>query len=311
MFDQSQPPDGPIEGPADVPLDGLPVVRGTVDSPDGTPIAYLRVGSGPPLVVCHGSFAAARDWLPFAARMSRARTVYLYDRRGRGSSPRVREAPAVDAEVDDLAAVLRVAGPGAAVLGHSFGGGCALACAAREGLDGPVLVYEPRHSIDGPVSAGHIPEIRRLLDEGDEQGAVRAVLEKVVALPAPAIDALADSPLWERMRQTVGAFPDELRLLDHLTWRPGDLDGIAGPTWLLVGTESPVLPADREGALRGVLPGLRRVTLPGQGHFAYQSAPALLAQAVLACLDAPDAAAPGTTSPGTSDFEFEEHGHGR
>jgi pimeloyl-ACP methyl ester carboxylesterase len=279
--------------------DGPAAANGTVESSDGTPIAYFRVGSGPPLVVCHGSFASAQDWVQFAAEMARVRTVYLYDRRGRGSSPYVTPDFAVGAEVGDLGAVLRTAGPGAAILGHSFGGGCALSYAARERFDGPVIVYEPRHSIDGPVSAGHIPEIRRLLAGGDKEGAVLAILEKVIGLPSSAIAAFADSPLWERMQQTVDAFPDELRFLDELTWRPGDLDGITGPTWLLVGAESPVLPADREGALRGVLPSIRRISLPGQGHFAYQSAPAILARAVQKCL-----AAPGTSTPTTGN-EFE------
>lgn len=287
--------------------DGPAAANGTVESSDGTSIGYLRIGSGPPLVVCHGSFACAQDWMKFASETARVRTVYLYDRRGRGSSPCVSPAFAVDAEVDDLAAVLRTAGPGAAILGHSFGGGCALSGAARERFDGPVIVYEPRHSIDGPVSAGHIPEIRRLLAGGDKEIAVRAVLEKVIGLPPSAITAFAHSPLWERMQQTVDAFPDELKLLDELTWRPGDLDGITGPTWLLVGTESPVLPADREGALRSVLPGIRRVSLPGQGHFAYQSAPAVLARAVRECL-----AAPGTLTSMTGDaFETEEDKRGR
>ncbi|MTD52955.1 alpha/beta fold hydrolase [Amycolatopsis pithecellobii] len=257
---------------------------GTVRAPDGTLIAYRRLGSGPALVVCHGSFAAAQDWLPFATEMAATHSVYLYDRRGRGSSPYVSPDFAVDAEVDDLAAILSIAGPGSALLGHSFGGGCALSCAARERFGGPVIVYEPRHSIDAPVSAGHIPEIRRLLAGGEKEAAVRAILEKVIELPPSAIAAFAHSPLWERMQQTVDAFPDELRLLDSLTWRPGDLDDIAGPTWLLVGDQSPVLPADREGALRGVLPGLRKAILPGQGHFAYLSAPAALAQAVRECL---------------------------
>ena len=137
--------------------DGLAAARGTVESPDGAPIAYLRVGSGPPLVVCHGSFASAQDWLAFAVEMAGTCTVHLYDRRGRGSSPYVSPDFAVDAEVDDLAAVVRIAGPGPAVLGHSFGGGCVLSWAARERFGGPVILYEPRHSIDGPVSAGHIP----------------------------------------------------------------------------------------------------------------------------------------------------------
>jgi pimeloyl-ACP methyl ester carboxylesterase len=113
---------------------------------------------------------------------------------------------------------------------------------------------------------------------------VRSILETVIALPQADIAAFASSPLWPRMLATVDAFPDELELLDSLTWRPGDLDGISGPTWLLVGETSPVLPADREGALRTVLPGIRRVTLTGLGHFGYASAPAVVAAAVRTCL---------------------------
>jgi pimeloyl-ACP methyl ester carboxylesterase len=150
------------------------------------------------------------------------------------------------------------------------------------------VVYEPRHSIDGSVSKGHVPEIRRVLAGGDRETAVRAILEKVIELPERDIDAFAGSPLWARMMETVDAFPDELTFLDHLTWRPGDLEGITGPVWLLVGDESPILPADREGALRGVLPRLRRVTLPGQGHFGYLTAPAALAREVRECLGSPE-----------------------
>ncbi|MCE0763319.1 alpha/beta hydrolase [Pseudonocardia kujensis] len=270
----------------------MATTSGAVESSDGTPIEYLRVGSGPPVVVCHGSFAVAEDWLPFARELGATHTVWLYDRRGRGPGPRTEPAPAVDAEVDDLAAVVARAGTAAALLGHSFGGGCALAYAGRDGFPGPVVLYEPRHSITGPVSAGRIPEIRRLLATHGPEAAVRAILATVVGLPEEDIAAFAGSPLWGRMLQTVHAFPDELRLLDSLAWRPGDLAGARGPTWLLVGETSPVLPADREGALGGVLPGLRRVVLPGQGHFAYLSAPAALAQTVRECLAASDAPLP-------------------
>ena len=284
--------------------DDRAATTGTVASLDGTPIGYLRMGDGPSVVVCHGSFAAAADWLPFAAELADSHTVWLYDRRGRGASPLTGPgAPvgaAVDVEVDDLAAVLAAAtartGPGVAVLGHSFGGGCALAYAARERFRGPVIAYEPRHSIDGPVSAGHIPEIRRLLAAGEPEVAVRTILAKVVGLPEDAVAAFVGSPMWPRMLQTVDAFPDELEFLDQLTWRPGDLDGIAGPGWLVVGEVSPVLPADREGALRGVLPRLRRVVLPGQGHFGYLSAPAALAQLVRECLADPAVHDTGSTA---------------
>lgn len=284
-----------------IPPDGMAAITGTIDSLDGTPLGYVRMGNGPSLVVCHGSFAAAEDWLPFAVELSNTNAVYLYDRRGRGSSPKAPGDFAIDAEVDDLAAMMALAGPGAAVLGHSFGGGCALSYAARARFPGPVLVYEPRHSITGPVSEGYISEIRHLLTLGDPEVVVRAILDKVIGLPEDDIAAFAESPLWARMLQTVDAFPDELRLLDSLAWRPGDLDRIFGPVWLLVGEDSPILPADREGALRGVLPRLRRVTLPRQGHFAYMSAPAALAQAVRECLQTPHSPTP--TTPQASETE--------
>ncbi|NWJ69532.1 alpha/beta hydrolase [Pseudonocardia sp. ICBG1122] len=270
------PPGGPTR-----PVD---TVRGTAVSRDGTPVAWVRTGGGPPLVVCHGSFAAARDWVPFAAALSTDHTVYLYDRRGRDRTPAVVPDPAVDAELDDLDAVLSVAGADAAVLGHSFGGGCVLAAAARRRRTAPVVVYEPRHAVDRPIGGTRIPGIERLLAAGDRDAAVHRALADVVGLDDAAVASLAASPLWGRMRDTVGAFPGELRLLDTLRWRPGDLDGVRGPAWLLVGETSPVLPADREGALHSVLPGLRKVMLPGQDHFAYLSDPGLLAETVRRCL---------------------------
>jgi pimeloyl-ACP methyl ester carboxylesterase len=260
---------------------------GFVQSRDGTRIGYRRLGSGPPLVVCHGSFAAADDWLPFAEELAATHSVVVYDRRGRASSPRLHDAAdsSPTAELDDLAAVVEIAGDGAALLGHSFGGGCVLAYAALTGFAGPVIAYEPRHAIEGPVSADRLPEIRRVLAADGREPGLRAILETVIGLSPDAIRAFEASPLWARMLATVDAFPDEVELLDTFAWRSGDLDGITGPTWLLVGENSPILPADREGSLRGVLPRLRRITVEGQGHFGYTSAPAVVARAVRECLE--------------------------
>jgi pimeloyl-ACP methyl ester carboxylesterase len=258
----------------------------TVVSPDGTNLATMFLGSGTPLVICHGAFTMAQDWLPFAARMAESRTVVLYDRRGRGTSSCIANDFAVDAEVDDLAAVVAVAGPGAAVLGHSFGGACALAFAARTGFAGPLIVYEPPHSARGPVSRGRISEIERLIAAGDKDAATQYSMGQVVGMPTEAIAAFRQTPLWEPMCETVTAFPRELRFLDSLTWQRGDLDSIASVPTLLVGGESPVLPVSVSpiGALQGLLPDIRTVSIPGQGHVAYLAAPNLLADIVSQCL---------------------------
>lgn len=271
---------------------------GTVRSSDGTTIAYQRLGQGPPLVVCHGAFAAAEDWMPFATELGATRTVYVYDRRGRGDSPYASSDFAVDAEVDDLAAMVELAGPDTAILGHSFGGGCALSLAARNGLDAPVVVYEPRHSLDGPASGGHLGLVQRVIAEGDRDQAVRVICEEVLGLPAPAVEEFAQSPVWGRMLATVDAFGQELRFLDTLTWQPGDLDDFTGPCWELVGELTPALPGERAGTLRSVVPGAQAVAVPGQSHFAYMSDPAQLARMVETCLEASDSLNGSSASAG-------------
>jgi pimeloyl-ACP methyl ester carboxylesterase len=255
-----------------------------VESADGTPLAVTTIGQGPPLVVCHGSFAVAVDWKAFATALADTRTVHIYDRRGHGDSPTGPEDATVGVELDDLAAVMAHAGPDSAVLGHSFGGGCALAWAARTNFAGPVLLYEPRHSIDGPVSHGHAPELRRLAETEPPETVLGVVLDKVIGLDSDQVAAMVDSPLWPRMLTTVGAFPGEVEFLDTLAWTSGDLDTVTGPSWLLVGEDSPILPSDRKGSLAHVLPGLKRVSLPGLGHFGYLTAPSDLAAAVRQCL---------------------------
>ena len=263
--------------------------RGTVRSSDGTALTYICIGSGTPLVVCHGAFSVAQDWVPFAERIGPKHSVFLYDRRGRGQSPHAGPRFAIDAEVHDLAAMVELAGRETAVLGHSFGGGCALSFAARAKFSGSLIVYEPRHSVLEPVSKGQINEIERLIAEGDKDTAAQFVMRHVIGMPAQAVVGLRGSPLWDTVCRTVDAFPNELRFLDSLTWRSGDLDGIATSPTLLVGEQSPVLPDEISAdlALRSLLPSMRTVSIPGQGHFAFLSDPALLADIVSKCLGSP------------------------
>jgi pimeloyl-ACP methyl ester carboxylesterase len=257
-----------------------------IAAPDGMMLATKKLGSGPPLVICHGAFTMAQDWLPFAFEMASQRTVYLYDRRGRGESISAESNFKLDAEVDDLAAVVAYAGADTAILGHSFGGACALAYAARVGFSGPLVVYEPPHASLSPVSRGHIPEIERIIATGDLYAATQFAIGHVVGMPPPAIAAFRESPLWDAMCQTVKAFPKELRLLDSLVWNDGDLGAIASAPTLLIGEDSPVLPEaiSPVAALQALLPAMRTKAIPGQGHVAYLFAPVLLAEIVNQCL---------------------------
>ena len=57
-----------------------------VNSSDGTPIAFWRSGSGPPLVLVHGTTGAHWSFAFLSPVLAERFTLYALDRRGRGES---------------------------------------------------------------------------------------------------------------------------------------------------------------------------------------------------------------------------------
>ena len=107
-------------------------VVSTLRSNDGTAIAYERSGSGPPIILVVGAFNERPTGAPLAASLDQDFTVFNYDRRGRGASGDT--APyAVEREIEDLAALIDVAGGSACVFGYSSGAVLSLQAAARGG----------------------------------------------------------------------------------------------------------------------------------------------------------------------------------
>jgi pimeloyl-ACP methyl ester carboxylesterase len=156
-------------------------------SADGTTIGYLRRGAGPALVITHGSVSASEQWLPATEHLAQHFTCYVHDRRGRGRSG---DATAYDlsTEVADIAALMAVAGPGAHLLGHSYGALCALAYAEAHALDGgTLLLFEPPLAVDGPVAGAALAAYRDLVAAGDLEGAFEFALVNFVraCLPLP------------------------------------------------------------------------------------------------------------------------------
>ena len=133
-----------------------------VTSADGTPIAFDRVGEGPPLVVVGGILCDCRRTRPLAVAFSSFATVLNVDRRGRGASG---DTPpySLKREFDDLAAIIEAAGSGATLYGHSSGAGLALRAAAH-GL--PVT----RLILHEPPSAPMTPRARPLRRPGRKRG---------------------------------------------------------------------------------------------------------------------------------------------
>jgi len=244
----------------------------TVTSRDGTPIAYWRSGSGPPLLLVHGATAAHDPtWRIVGPLLAERHTVYAMDRRGRGGSGDTapyhlqREAEDVAAVVDAVA--LATGGP-VDVLGHSYGGLSALESVPLRGAG----LYPP----------GIAERLEALLEAGDVEGALVTMYRDLVEMPPEEIEMLrAQRDAWETRLANVPSMPRELRAEQAYVFLPERFRAMRAPTLLLVGEDSP--PREHDNA-RGVAAGLRdaRVTiLPGQQHAAMYMAPDLFVAEVL------------------------------
>ena len=155
-------------------------------SADGTPLAFDRLGAGPPLILVGGAFNDRRTPGQLAELLAESFTVYTYDRRGRGDSG-FTEPYAVEREVEDLEAVIEATGGSAALFGHSSGGSLALETTARGVSVSRLAIYEPPYIVDDSARpcltttsstsrlerGGQAPRDRRLLHDHRRGDALR------------------------------------------------------------------------------------------------------------------------------------------
>jgi pimeloyl-ACP methyl ester carboxylesterase len=250
-----------------------------IESPDGTRIAYRRVGRGDPVVAIHGGLGTWRSWLPVAERLADEFEFFLIERRGRGDSGDATNH-SLAVEVDDALAVLAQAGPSAALVGHSFGGTVALEAAAASGA-ARVAVYEPAVGIGGLIPAAAISKIDELVNEGDHAAALDLGLAQ---LEGAELVATAKVPDGARRPQALldltPTIARELRAVDGLgadVERYAQLDACVQ---VLIGTAS--LPRAREAAERlgASMPRAEIAWLSGYGHVAHTAAPDVVAAAL-------------------------------
>jgi pimeloyl-ACP methyl ester carboxylesterase len=238
----------------------------TTQSADGTTIAYDRTGNGPPLVIIVGAFCDRQTTKALSTLLGDHFTVLEYDRRGRGASG---DTPpyAVDREIEDLAAVLAVAGGAAAVYGHSSGAVLGLEAAAR-GLPVTGLVaYEPPYTTPeggsptdlGQRVAAHIAAERRV-------EAVEAFLIEAAGVPKQFLGTIENGPDFPGMLAIAHTLPYDLAICGDGRAPIDRLSRITVPTLACDGGSSPPWAADAAEAVVRAVPGAVRRTIPEQGH---------------------------------------------
>ncbi len=248
-----------------------------VASADGTLIAVERAGSGPALIIVDGAggsrlLGASLEWAPL---LSSQFTVYTYDRRGRGESTDT--APyAVERELDDLRAVLSVAGDAPYLVGFSTGAVLTrFAVAAGIPTSGVALVEPPLLAV-----GDHDDALAALIDAGEPSAAVFYWMTRVVGMSRTSIRLmrLLARRSWPLLVAAAPTLRYDLALLERAGFAPhADPTGRVVPTLVLGGEGSPPRLREATEQTAAVIPGSRLRWLPSQGA---RLAPPVVAAAI-------------------------------
>ncbi len=243
----------------------------TTRSADGTRVAHVVNGSGPPLILVGGAFCdhrARAAGLPLSRALEARMTVISFDRRGRGESG---DTPpyAVAREVEDLAALVDVAGGSAAVYGHSSGAVLALAAAAagvpitRLALYEPPLVFADTRA---PMPADLAERLSELCAAGQRSEAAELFLLRGVAVPAAGVAHMKQSPAWPSLT----ALAHTLSYDATLTRDPAAILALGAtvkvPSLVIAGEKSEGWMRTGVERLAAAIPDARHVILAGQTH---------------------------------------------
>ncbi|CAN5580846.1 alpha/beta hydrolase [soil metagenome] len=257
----------------------------TVISKDGTPIAYERTGSGPPLVLVHGTTASHTRWAPILPALAAEFTVYAIDRRGRGESGDA-DCYAIEREFEDVAAVIDSLDEPASVLGHSYGAICALESALLADNVRKLILYEPPIG-EASTVVDHddvSTRLHALLSAGDREGVVTTFMREIVGMPDHEFKRFRASPAWPARIAAAHTLPREDLAQKQYRLDEERCRTITKPTLLLTGGDSPAFFRDAARRIDATLPDCRIVVLPGQQHIAIDTAPQLFVEEVLAFL---------------------------
>jgi pimeloyl-ACP methyl ester carboxylesterase len=235
----------------------------------------LQAGEGPPVVLLHGLFGAARNFGAVQRALAPRFRVIALDMRNHGDSPHGADMryPTQAADVRETLAALGV--ERAAVVGHSMGGKAAMALA----LTAPELVGRLLVSDIAPVVYQHgNAQIARAMQAIALTPALtrqQADAALTAAVPAPDIRAF----LLQNLR--FGADPRWRIGLAEIARSISDLEGWVtlpgvydGPTVFVTGALSDYVLQEHRPVIRSLFPAARFVAVKNAGHWVHADNPA-------------------------------------
>jgi len=272
-----------------------------VRAPDGVEIVGAASGEGPGLLFVYGAMMEQTGWSRLAAPLQAGRTLYTYDRRGRGESGELPHPQPlslrgegslesiVQVEVDDLKAfssALPSFSQPLDVFGHSSGALLVLHAMVQGMPARRLVLYEPvLPAVREPRVPGDLPaRILAHVAAGDRDAAMEAFMRDGMWLSEADIERARGSERWRDQLRYVHTAAYDVQIARAYELEPERLARLTIPVLLLVGSESPAWMKLGVQRFAEALPDARVELLEGQGHNAQFTAPAVLGEKIRAFL---------------------------
>ncbi|MGH3589375.1 MAG: alpha/beta fold hydrolase [Pseudonocardia sp.] len=254
----------------------------------GNDVRWTRRGSGPAVVLCHGTPWSAALWAPIADVLSAEFTVHLWDMPGYGTSTMASGQDVSLAAQGQLLADLLVEWgldtPDTAphVLAHDYGGAVSLRAHLLHGA-----LYRSLALVDVVALAPWGSEFFRLVAENAEvftrlppplhEALVREYIRGAAARPLPVEGEEMLVRPW-LTEQGQAAFYRQIaqsdqRYTDEVEPRYPEIDLPVAVVW---GEDDTWIPVDRAHRLAGLIPGAELHLVPRAGHLIHLDAPEAL-----------------------------------
>ncbi|MDT9724878.1 alpha/beta hydrolase [Xylanibacillus composti] len=258
-----------------------------ITSKDSTSIAYVKQGSGPALILVSAAASDHHDAAKLAELLAAHYTVYNYDRRGRGQSTDA-GAYTVEREVEDIEALIELAGGTASLFGSSSGAVLALEAAHALGDKvSKLFLYEPPFIVNegrAPVPNDYVSRLEALIQSGKRSEAVEYFMTAAVGVPQEFLEFMKADASWKSMESMAHTLAYDGRIMrDTQSGKPLPQGRwkVEAPALVITGENSEAFFQDAAQALVDQLPRGEHLKLAGQDHAAVVMAPDALAEVML------------------------------
>jgi 3-hydroxyisobutyrate dehydrogenase-like beta-hydroxyacid dehydrogenase/pimeloyl-ACP methyl ester carboxylesterase len=256
-------------------------------------VAYDLLGSGPPVVLVHGTPSSSYLWRHVARALAPSYAVHLYDLPGYGSSEMSDgQDVSLAAQGRALRALLEHWGlERPTIVAHDFGGATTLRAHLLEQCEfEQIVLLDPvalapwgspffRLVRDNVEVFEHIPAaIHEAIVTAYLRGAFHRPMSEVQLAPyvAPWLGDVGQRAFYRQIQQADQRFTDEIEPL---------YGEIRAPVHILWGADDAWIPPETAARLQSRIPGSTLRMIESAGHFLQEDAPAPVSEAILEVLE--------------------------